>query len=452
MASCAGDSASNGRRPSLSEIFAAEPLVDDLGPRYNVAPTDEALVVVQREERRGLTAYRWGLIPHWAKDARSGSRMFNARAETLTTSPAFRDAFKRKRCLVPVDGVLRVEARGHAPPAVPDHRAPTAGRSRSPGCGRAGGPGDRARSDARSRSSPPRRTTRWPTSTTGCRSSCPRTPGTAGWTRTRPISASCWVSSRRPTRSSSNPGRVAPGERRPQRRTGAVRADLNPRASSVGSGAGRRHRAWPPPARRDLRTRSPAHARRASGRATGSSGRVIGRLGATGGHGPRSGSPHAQRSGVDRDAHHGRVVDVGRGPGPRSRSGSAARVRHPQPSSREASRIRSPSRPSSGAWRCEPESRRIATCPTPPRARSWSTASAAGSSPIRPTSWTVPPEAAAASAIQRGEAVGDDPAGRASRPTGRSDDDDHPGRVPAGGRGSSVSRSDEPLPPIRCHC
>lgn len=53
------------QRPAseLSEIFAAEPLVDDLGPRYNVAPTDEALVVVQREDRRGLTAYRWGLIP-----------------------------------------------------------------------------------------------------------------------------------------------------------------------------------------------------------------------------------------------------------------------------------------------------------------------------------------------------------------------------------------------------
>ena len=102
------------QRPAseLSEIFAAEPLVDDLGPRYNVAPTDEALVVVQREERRGLTAYRWGLIPHWATDARSGSKMFNARAETLTTSPVFREAFKRKRCLVPVDGFYEWKREG----------------------------------------------------------------------------------------------------------------------------------------------------------------------------------------------------------------------------------------------------------------------------------------------------------------------------------------------------
>jgi putative SOS response-associated peptidase YedK len=94
------------QRPAseLAEIFAAEPLTDDPGPRFNVAPTDEALVVVQREERRTITAYRWGLIPHWADAAKVGSRMFNARAESLTTSPAFRDAFRRKRCLVPVDG------------------------------------------------------------------------------------------------------------------------------------------------------------------------------------------------------------------------------------------------------------------------------------------------------------------------------------------------------------
>ena len=94
------------QRPAseLAEIFAAEPLVDDPGPRFNVAPTDDALVVVQRDDRRAITAYRWGLIPHWADAAKVGSRMFNARAETLTSSPAFRDAFRRKRCLVPVDG------------------------------------------------------------------------------------------------------------------------------------------------------------------------------------------------------------------------------------------------------------------------------------------------------------------------------------------------------------
>ena len=87
----------------LAEIFEAEDLADLPGGHFNVAPTDEAAVVVQRRERRAVTAYRWGLIPHWADDPGVGSRMFNARAETLARSPAFRDAFARKRCLVPVD-------------------------------------------------------------------------------------------------------------------------------------------------------------------------------------------------------------------------------------------------------------------------------------------------------------------------------------------------------------
>src|SRR4051794_30183535 len=94
------------QRPAseLAEIFAAEPLAEELGPRYNVAPTDEAFVVVQREDRRAIVAYRWGLIPHWADSAKVASRMFNARSETLERSPAFADALRRKRCLVPVDG------------------------------------------------------------------------------------------------------------------------------------------------------------------------------------------------------------------------------------------------------------------------------------------------------------------------------------------------------------
>ena len=105
----------------LAEIFGAEPLVDEPGAQYNVAPTDEALVVVQREERRAITAYRWGLIPHWATEAKVGSRMFNARAETLTTSPAFRDPFEPQALPRAGRFVLRVEARGHDPPAV-SHR------------------------------------------------------------------------------------------------------------------------------------------------------------------------------------------------------------------------------------------------------------------------------------------------------------------------------------------
>ena len=153
----------------LAEIFGAEPLVDDPGGHYNVAPTDEALVVVQREDRRAVTAYRWGLIPHWAKEAKVGSRMFNARAETITTSPAFRDAFVRKRCLVPVDSFYEWKREGtvRQPYRVVDA---TAGRSRWRVCGRAGATRRRTRSGGRSRSSRRPRTTPWRTSTTGCRS------------------------------------------------------------------------------------------------------------------------------------------------------------------------------------------------------------------------------------------------------------------------------------------
>ena len=102
------------QRPAseLADIFAAEPLADDPGGHFNVAPTDSALVVVQREERRAITAYRWGLVPHWSRDLKGGSRMFNARAETLTTSPAFRHAFLRRRCLVPVDSFYEWKREG----------------------------------------------------------------------------------------------------------------------------------------------------------------------------------------------------------------------------------------------------------------------------------------------------------------------------------------------------
>ena len=94
------------QRPTseIASIFEAEDLADDPGGRFNVAPTDEAAVVVQRDDRRAVVRYRWGLIPGWSDDPRIASRTFNARAETVATNPVFRDAFRRRRCLVPVDG------------------------------------------------------------------------------------------------------------------------------------------------------------------------------------------------------------------------------------------------------------------------------------------------------------------------------------------------------------
>lgn len=83
-----------------------EVLVEDRGERFNVAPTDQVYGVIQSAttgERR-LGELRWGLVPFWADDVAIGSRMINARAETLLEKPAFRRPLAKKRCIVPADG------------------------------------------------------------------------------------------------------------------------------------------------------------------------------------------------------------------------------------------------------------------------------------------------------------------------------------------------------------
>jgi len=72
-------------------------------PRYNVAPT-QSVAVVYDESPRTLSAAQWGLIPSWSKDAGIGSKMINARAETLDEKPSYRTLLKKKRCLVLADG------------------------------------------------------------------------------------------------------------------------------------------------------------------------------------------------------------------------------------------------------------------------------------------------------------------------------------------------------------
>ena len=89
----------------MGEIEAQFALVEPplLEPRYNVAPTQPVLAVRRDAEgRRRGDVLRWGLIPPWAPDASLGAKMFNARSETVTEKPAFREAFARRRCLVPV--------------------------------------------------------------------------------------------------------------------------------------------------------------------------------------------------------------------------------------------------------------------------------------------------------------------------------------------------------------
>lgn len=72
--------------------------------RYNIAPTQNILAVRQAADEREAVYLKWGLIPSWTKDSSIGSRLINARSETLLEKPAFRTAFKRRRCLIPADG------------------------------------------------------------------------------------------------------------------------------------------------------------------------------------------------------------------------------------------------------------------------------------------------------------------------------------------------------------
>ncbi len=78
----------------------------DILPDYNVAPQTFQPVVRRSRDtgERELALLRWGLIPFWAKDAKIGARTINAKAETVTTSPLFREAIQRRRCLIPADG------------------------------------------------------------------------------------------------------------------------------------------------------------------------------------------------------------------------------------------------------------------------------------------------------------------------------------------------------------
>jgi putative SOS response-associated peptidase YedK len=120
-----GRYASARKRQDLLEEFRIDRdrVTDDLEPDYNVAPTKPVYAVLTRDRRgpgegdgpperaaaaadvaRELRVVRWGLVPFWAKDPSIGSRMINARVETVDSKPAFRRAFAKRRCLLPADG------------------------------------------------------------------------------------------------------------------------------------------------------------------------------------------------------------------------------------------------------------------------------------------------------------------------------------------------------------
>src|SRR5262252_712530 len=94
------------RKQILEEYFHADAGEEDWSPRYNIAPTQPVPVIRldPREPVRHLALLTWGLIPSWAKDPSGAARMINARSETVTEKPAFRDALQNRRCLIPADG------------------------------------------------------------------------------------------------------------------------------------------------------------------------------------------------------------------------------------------------------------------------------------------------------------------------------------------------------------
>lgn len=90
---------------AMAQLFAALP-GNDLpeGPSYNVCPTTQIAVISAEDGIRRLRAMRWGLVPHWAKSASDGPLLINARSETIAEKPAFRDAARHRRCLIPASG------------------------------------------------------------------------------------------------------------------------------------------------------------------------------------------------------------------------------------------------------------------------------------------------------------------------------------------------------------
>lgn len=92
-------------RKTLISFFRVDrPLLGEFEPRYNIAPSQYVPAIRQGDAGRELVALKWGLVPFWAKDPKIGYHTINARAETVATKPAFREAFKRRRCLIPATG------------------------------------------------------------------------------------------------------------------------------------------------------------------------------------------------------------------------------------------------------------------------------------------------------------------------------------------------------------
>ena len=93
-------------QPEVAALAFGLSAVPQYRPRYNIAPTSQVLIV----KNEGPALARWGLIPRWAKELSSGAKLNNARAETVAEKPSFRDAYRKRRCLIPANGFYEWKA------------------------------------------------------------------------------------------------------------------------------------------------------------------------------------------------------------------------------------------------------------------------------------------------------------------------------------------------------
>jgi putative SOS response-associated peptidase YedK len=95
----------------IKEFFNLDQIEIELQPSYNIAPTQDVAVIIENRNSK-LTAMRWGLIPFWAKDITIGSKLINARGETIEEKPSFKYSFQKRRCLIVANGFYEWQKRG----------------------------------------------------------------------------------------------------------------------------------------------------------------------------------------------------------------------------------------------------------------------------------------------------------------------------------------------------
>lgn len=95
----------------IQQEFNLSTLPAGMQPRYNIAPT-QPVAVITNDDPEALTFYTWGLVPSWSKDTSGAAKFINARSETAAEKPAFRAAFKRRRCIIPTDGFYEWQQQG----------------------------------------------------------------------------------------------------------------------------------------------------------------------------------------------------------------------------------------------------------------------------------------------------------------------------------------------------